>query len=109
MTATPAASATLHPPHCVWNCIGLGPFVSGRNRFDLSIHKANYRGGEPSRDDRIVLVYGPDRYRRADVVVWSVLTQAQYDSMWEAMHEAFRRASLKGLLHPDFLARGIVL
>ena len=60
-------------------------------------------------DDVIVLVYGPVRYSRMDVGVWSVRTQARYDSMLEAMQEAFRRASLKGLLHPDFLARGIVL
>jgi len=109
MTATPAASATLHPPHCVRKCIGLGPFVVGLNRFDLSIHKANYRGGEPSMNDAIILVCGLNRYSRIDVGVWTIRTQAGYDSMLEAMQEAFRRANLKGLLHPDFLARGIVL
>ena len=109
MTATPAASATLHPPHRVRKCIGLGPFVSGRNRFDLSIHKANYRGGEPSIDDYIILVYGAGRYGRMDVGIHGIVTQGNYDAQMEATKEAIRRANIKGLLHPEFLARGLVL
>lgn len=109
MTASGLGSATLHPPHCQRKCIGLGPFTEGRNRFDLSLHKANYRGGEPSTEDYIILVYGAGRYNRMDVRPCGITTQRTYDAQMEATKEAIRRANIKGLLHPEFLARGLVL
>lgn len=109
MTASELGSATIHRPHCQRKCIGLGPFAEGGHRFDLSIHKANYRDGEPSKEDYIVLVYGESRDRSMDVRVCGITTQRTYDAQMESTKEAIRRANIKGLLHPEFLARGLVL